>query len=245
MVSKGKEVYGQPKDDLTADESISLMLYPRQWEPREKLLYIILNNTLRAEDEEKLKLWQLYLKLFISSLEKLPTVSKTIYRGVKRNLSTEYPIGKKLSWWSFSSCASSIKVVQSEQFLGKTGARTLFNITFDSGKDIKQHSFFSTEDEVLLIAAQKCQLVSGLDSGNDLFIIQMKEVDSDQSLLEFSSSQPESSRLDRKLSFSPREDSTTTTTGSSEPSKTTSSREPMLLRLSRGFLPPKPHDKRA
>ncbi|CAF3040015.1 unnamed protein product [Rotaria socialis] len=216
MVSKGKEVYGQPKDDLTADESTSLMLYPRQWEPREKLLYIILNNTLRAEDEEKLKLWQLYLKLFISSLEKLPTVSKTIYRGVKRNLSTEYPIGKKLSWWSFSSCASSIK-----------------------------HSFFSTEDEVLLIAAQKCQLVSGLDSGNDLFIIQMKEVDSDQSLLEFSSSQPESSRLDRKLSFSPREDSTTTTTGSSEPSKTTSSREPMLLRLSRGFLPPRPHDKRA
>ncbi|CAF4693011.1 unnamed protein product, partial [Rotaria sp. Silwood2] len=46
-----------------------------------------------------------------------------------------------------------------------------------SGKEIRQHSFFPTEDEVLLIAARKFQVVSCLDSGNDLFIIQLKEVD--------------------------------------------------------------------
>ena len=183
MVTKVKEKCDRPKDDLTTDESASIMLYSLEWTPRENSFYVVLNNTLRSEDEEKLKPWALYLKLFVTSLEKLPTLSQTIYRGIKMDLSAQYPQGKTFVWWAFSSCTTSIQVLQSEQFLGKTGARTLFNINCESGKDIRQHSFFPTEDEILLIAARKFEVVSCLDSGNDLFIIQVKEIESDYPLL--------------------------------------------------------------
>ncbi|CAF4912133.1 unnamed protein product, partial [Rotaria sp. Silwood1] len=155
---KAKQKCDTPKDGLTPDESASIMLYSMEWEPRENSFYVILNNSLRAEDSEKIKPWELYIKLFVASLEKLPTISKTIYRGVKRDLRAQYPQGKIFAWPAFSSCTS-------------------------SGKDIQQHSFFPTEDEVLLIAARKFQVVSCLDSGNDLFIIQLKEVDPDTPLL--------------------------------------------------------------
>ncbi|CAF1234383.1 unnamed protein product [Didymodactylos carnosus] len=183
MVTVVKEKCAEPKEGLTTDESAAIMLYSMEWQPREKSFYIILNNTLRSEDQEKLKPWDLYIKLFVTSLEKLPSASQTIYRGVKSDLSAQYPQGKIFVWWAFSSCTRSVQVLQSEQFLGKTGARTLFAIECKAGKDIRQHSLFPTEDEVLLIAVRKLQVASCLDSGNGLFIIQLKEVDSDHPLL--------------------------------------------------------------
>ncbi|CAF1257949.1 unnamed protein product [Adineta steineri] len=166
MVSKAKEKCDKPKDGLTTNESASIMLYSLEWEPRENSFYIILNNTLRAEDKEK-----------------LPSVNQTIYRGVKMDLSAQYPQGQIFTWWGFLSCTNSVQVLQSEQFLGKTGDRALFNIDCESGKNIQQHSFFPTKDEILLVAAGKFKVVSCLDSGNGLFIIQMKEVESDYPLL--------------------------------------------------------------
>lgn len=183
MVAAVKQKCAQPKEGLTVDESAAIMLYSMEYQPRENSLYVILNNTLRTEDQEKLKPWDLYLKLFVTSLEKLPSVSRTIYRGVKMDLSAQYPLGKTFVWWAFSSCTRSVQVLQSEQFLGKTGARTLFNIDSTSGKDIGQHSLFPTEDEVLLIASRKLEVTSVLDSGNGLTIIQLKEVDSNNPLL--------------------------------------------------------------
>ncbi|CAF4842184.1 unnamed protein product [Rotaria sp. Silwood1] len=240
MVSKAKQKCDRPKDGLTIDESTSIMLYSLEWEPRENSFYIILNNTLRAEDEEKLKPWHLYLKLFVTALEKLPSISKTIYRGVKMNLSTQYPIGKTFVWWGFSSCTSSIEVLQSEQFLGKTGSRTLFNIDCDSGKDIQQHSFFPTEDEILLVAARKFKVVSCLDSGNDLHIIQLKEIESDYPLLGSSRKTHDSNRSDNILSSSCREDSTTTSVGSSASLRPTPPIAPMSPQFPAGPMFPKP-----
>ncbi|CAF3466568.1 unnamed protein product [Rotaria sp. Silwood1] len=240
MISKAKQKCDRPKDGLTIDESTSIMLYSLEWEPRENSFYIILNNTLRAEDEEKLKPWHLYLKLFVTALEKLPSISKTIYRGVKMNLSTQYPIGKTFVWWGFSSCTSSIEVLQSEQFLGKTGSRTLFNIDCDSGKDIQQHSFFPTEDEILLVAARKFKVVSCLDSGNDLHIIQLKEIESDYPLLGSSRKTHDSNRSDNILSSSCREDSTTTSVGSSASLRPTPPIAPMPPQFPAGPMFPKP-----
>ncbi|CAF1307504.1 unnamed protein product [Rotaria sp. Silwood1] len=240
MVSKAKQKCDRPKDGLTIDESTSIMLYSLEWEPRENSFYIILNNTLRAEDEEKLKPWHPYLKLFVTALEKLPSISKTTYRGVKMNLSTQYPIGKTFVWWGFSSCTSSIEVLQSEQFLGKTGSRTLFNIDCDSGKDIQQHSFFPTEDEILLVAARKFKVVSCLDSGNDLHIIQLKEIESDYPLLGSSRKTHDSNRSDNILSSSCREDSTTTSVGSSASLRPTPPIAPMPPQFPAGPMFPKP-----
>ena len=183
MVLRVKEKCNKPKDGLTPNESGAIMLYTLEWTSRDKSFYRILNKQLQSEDDDKIKPWSLYLKLFIMSLEKLPAQTQTIYRGIKRNMSDQYPQGKEFVWWAFSSCTTSIHVLQSEQFLGKTGDRTLFTIDCESGKDIRNHSFFSTEDEMLLIAARKFQVVSSLDSGNGLFIIQLQEIESDYPLL--------------------------------------------------------------
>ena len=85
-----------------------------------------------------------------------------------------FPKGKLFIWWAFSSCSSSIKVL--EQFLGETGHRTIFNIECDSAKDITQHSFYQNENEVLMYPARQFQVFSSFDSGNQLRIIQVKEI---------------------------------------------------------------------
>ncbi|CAF1377883.1 unnamed protein product [Adineta steineri] len=48
------------------------------------------------------------------------------------DLSAQYPQGQIFTWWGFSSCTNSVQVLRSEQFLGKTGDGTLFNIDCES-----------------------------------------------------------------------------------------------------------------
>ncbi|CAF4251026.1 unnamed protein product [Rotaria sp. Silwood2] len=92
-------------------------------------------------------------------------------------------MGKTVVWWGFSSCATSLNVLQSEQFLGKTGVRTMFHIECESGKDIRNHSFFPTEDEILLLAATQFNVIGCLDQG-DLHVIQLKETQPPHPLLQ-------------------------------------------------------------
>ena len=87
-------------------------------------------------------------------------------------------------WWGFSSCTRSLQVLEAEQFLGKTGDRTLFNINCYSGKNIRNHSYFEREDEVLLFPARQFKVVSFLNSGNGLHIIQIDEIEPEYPLLE-------------------------------------------------------------
>ncbi|CAF0830689.1 unnamed protein product [Adineta steineri] len=105
---------------LTNDEAASILLYTIEWEPKHKSFYIILNNTLRAADRQLLKPWFLYLRLIMTSLAKLPSDSNrlTVYRGVKLDLSAQYPKGSTVTWWGFSSCTTSVDVLSNEQFLG-------------------------------------------------------------------------------------------------------------------------------
>ena len=69
-------------------------------------------------------------------------------------------------------------------FFGKTGTRTLFQIECSTGKDVKKHSFIQKEDEILLLPARQFKVTSCLDSGNDLHIIQLKEIEPKYPLLE-------------------------------------------------------------
>ncbi|CAF1569914.1 unnamed protein product [Adineta steineri] len=164
-----------PSDDLTQDESASIMLYSMEWEPHDKCLYFALNAALRTEDRRKLKPWFLYLKLILTALEKLPSTRCHVFRGVNLDLSNQYAKGKKFVWWGFSSCTTSIEVLENEQFLDKTGERTLFTIECDSGKDISRHSYFQSEEEVLLLAARQFIVVGCLRPAPGLHMIQLKE----------------------------------------------------------------------
>jgi hypothetical protein len=165
------------KDGLTRNESASIRLYSMQWQPKERSFNLLLNRTLRDDNREKLKPWFLYLKLFMKSLSKLPSIHCYVYRGVPNDLSQEYPQGKTFLWWGFSLCTQSIDIVEKEQNFNQIDQRTRFKIECKSAKDIRNHSFYQINNEILLLSAQCYKVVSTLDSGDGLHIIQLKEID--------------------------------------------------------------------
>ncbi|CAF2814699.1 unnamed protein product [Rotaria sp. Silwood2] len=179
-----KENCQAPEDRLTPDESASIMLYTYESMPHEDSLYVKLNETLRSEQRKNLIPWFLYLRLILTALARLPSKCRFVFRGVRENLWPDYPKGKSFIWWGFSSCTSSVEVLENELFFGKTGNRTLFQIECTTAKDIKNHSFVTGEDEVLLLPARKFQVKSCLDSGNGLHIVQLEEVQPEYELLE-------------------------------------------------------------
>jgi hypothetical protein len=173
-----------PADKLTKDQSASIILYSMQWEPNNKCLYFALNATLRDENRNKLKPWFSYLKLLLTALARLPSNNRPVYRGITRDLRKDYQKGQTIIWWSFSSCTLTMDVLDNEQFLGSEGARTLFTIESSSGKDIRKHSAFQQEDEVLLPAARQFQVIACLHQGNGLNLIQLKEIEPPVCLIE-------------------------------------------------------------
>lgn len=183
MVWTVKDNYDAPKNELTSDELASIKLYSMDWEPSQKSFYAILNKTLRAENRQQLKHWFLYLRLFLTALAKIPSSRRVVFRGVKKDLRAEYPEGSRLIWWGFSSCTASMKVLENDQFLGKKGVRTLFTIDCNTGKDIRKYSCYQAEDEILLFPGRQFQVVSCLDSGNDLYMIHLQEVEAPFPLL--------------------------------------------------------------
>jgi hypothetical protein len=126
----------------------------------------------------------LYLKLILIALARLPSTRLTVYRGIKRDIQKNYPIGATVIWWGFTSCTSKIHVLENEQFLGSSGARTLYNMDCNNGKNIQRHLQFTNEDEILLLPARQFQIVSRLDQNNNLHIIQMKEIEPPFPLIE-------------------------------------------------------------
>jgi hypothetical protein len=173
-----KQYHFEGEHGLNDDESASILLYTMEWEPGDKSFYIILNNTLQAANRNLLKPWFLYLRLVMPSLAKLPSDTDRLifYRGVKLDLSAQYPRGSTVTWWGFSSCTTSLEVLSDERFLGRTGTRTLFNIKCHSAKSIKQYSFYPEEEEYLFPPARQFQVIGCLNQGNGLHIIQLEEI---------------------------------------------------------------------
>lgn len=104
------------------------------------------------------------------------TEERTIWRGVQQDLSSQYPVDKEQVWWAFSSCTRSVKLLESPSYLGKTGARTLFSIETSSGRQIRAHSYFENEDEILLPPGTYLKVIDQLNSDDGLRIIHLREV---------------------------------------------------------------------
>ena len=141
-------------------------------------LYHLLNQSLRAENRGELIPWFSYLKLLLTAFYKLPSQGGIVWRGVRDvDLSSKYKKGTKFAWWGVSSCTTDIEVLESEQFLGKHGLRTLFSIDCINGKSIVKHSYFkNTEKEIILMPGSYFEVVGQLNSGSQLHIIQLKEI---------------------------------------------------------------------
>jgi hypothetical protein len=183
-----------PANNLSTDESASIALYTMEWEPYTDSLYYILNSTLRSEDRQNLKPWFLYLKLILTALSRLPSISVTVYRGVRNDIESNYPkyqAGKEVIWWGFSSCSKDKNISEKDQFIGENGRRTLFIINCLNGKDISKHSYFKREKEVLLKTATTVKVINNEYQGHGLHVIRLKEIEPSISLVEEPSSSEE------------------------------------------------------
>ncbi|CAF0841614.1 unnamed protein product [Rotaria sordida] len=138
---------------------------------------MMLNRTLRLADRTKLQPWFKYLKLFLTAFYKLPRSEHSlVWRGVREDLSGLYPKGKEFAWWAFSSCTAAISVLESPNYLGKSGTRTMFSIQTNSGKHIRAHSYFENEDEILLPPGIYLKVIDSLNPAEGLHIIQLREI---------------------------------------------------------------------
>ncbi len=178
MVWTAKLNCSSPNDDLTSDESASIMLYTIEWTPKESSFCYFLDEALRSNDQQQLKPWFLYLKLIFHALTKLKSRTDTVYRGVKADVSAQYKKGDTFVSSEFTICAANVKTLENERGFDNKGTRTMFTIECQSGKDISRHSFDQTEDKILLMPGRRFHVVGCLNPGSELHIIQMKEMTS-------------------------------------------------------------------
>ena len=175
----------QPADGLTIDESAAIRLYTIEWTGKQRSLYSMLNHTLKKDTRDNLRPYFKYLKLFLTALAKLPCVPQcTVWRGVTKDLSAQFPLGSPVIWWGFSSCTTSLPVLENNMYLGTRGERTLFSAEVINGRTIRAHSHFVTEDEILLLPGTQMIVQSQFSPADDLHIVHLKQVVPEEVLLE-------------------------------------------------------------
>ncbi|CAF1182846.1 unnamed protein product [Didymodactylos carnosus] len=161
----------QPKDGLSIDESGAIHLYTTE------CLHRQLNAVLRSAKRQHLIPYFSYLKLLLTALWKLTDFKGVVWRGVKGDLKVEYSPKTQFFWWGLSSCTKHINILQSEEFLGETGARTLFSIECYNGKLIQNHSCFPDECEVLLLPCSYFEVIGNIEQNNNLRIIPLRQIE--------------------------------------------------------------------
>jgi hypothetical protein len=171
MVWTAKRNSRNPTDSLTSDESASIHLYTLEWPEVHQSVYSLLNQKLRSEDRKDLKSWHSYLKLFLTALHKLPSLKKTVWRGIRGDVSGFYQ--EDFIWWGVSSCTETMKVM--ERFVGRSGVRTIFMIDCINGKAIKSHSFYKDENEIILMPGTYLRVIDKWSPADDLYMIRLQE----------------------------------------------------------------------
>jgi hypothetical protein len=188
-IAIAKENAKDPADGLTLNESAAIRLYTMEWKGDDGSspgsLYIYLNRSLRAVDRTVLKPWFPYLKLFLTALAKLKMKpNQIVWRGIPGDLSSQYTKGSEVTWWGFSSCTTSLNVLQSPLYLGNVGAKTLFSIETFNGRKVDNHSQFHKEDEILLLPGSCFEVKSTLNPTPGLHIIHLTQKRPPYDLLE-------------------------------------------------------------
>ncbi|CAF1237251.1 unnamed protein product [Rotaria sordida] len=180
-ISIAKQNSKKPSDNLTIDESASIYLYTLEWSDA---LYRKLNFNLRQSKRDKLIPWFSYLKLFLTALFKLPNIeSDIIWRGNEIKFDG-YKTGTYHIWWAFSSCTLNLKLLESQMYLGKQKNRTIFSIQVLNGKNIRNHSYFKNDNEILLMPGTYFKVINEGSSSSNLHIIQLKQIQPPHVLLE-------------------------------------------------------------
>lgn len=162
---------------LTHDQSAAVFIY--SMESGDKSLYRLLNQALRSENREELKVWFHYLNLLDTALDQLPSQKVTVWRGVPLNVGRDFKKGQTLTWWSFSSCTSSVDVIQG--FLKNNEHSTLFLIEATNGKNISEYTQYANENEILLPMGFSFRVKSDpLVQPNGSYVVHLMEIDPDE-----------------------------------------------------------------
>lgn len=167
-VTTALEKYNQNSILLTRDESAAIYLYTMQ-----TTLFLSLNEALRSENRETLKPWLAFLKLFMTALEKIPSIRTTVWRGINCDDTLTYVDDDVHIWWSVNSCSLDASVIK--PFLNDNG--TVFVIEAIHAKDISVLSAVSDEKEVILMPGTRVRRKYGtLDLGT-INVLQLEEID--------------------------------------------------------------------
>jgi hypothetical protein len=158
---------------LTRDESAAVYLYTMEW--GDNSFYQVINRALRAEDRSSLKPWFAYLKLFDTAAQKLPTVRKNLWRGVATNIANNFKKGDEFTWWTISSCSTSVDIIK--DFLGPNS--TLFLIEAVNGKDVTGYTNYQSEHEAILCPGTRLRVVSDPLDQHPIHLIHLQEVTDD------------------------------------------------------------------
>ena len=163
--------------NLSKDESASIYIYTMEW--GETTLYRVLNQALRSEKREDLKIWFPYLKLFDTALNRLPTVKEVVWRGVPLDIGKNFTKNQIFTWWTVSSCSSSVNVI--ETFLQNKSNSTLFSIESANGKKVSGYTEYEAEEEVILRIGTEFRVQSNsLRSADGLHTVHLIEINGDE-----------------------------------------------------------------
>lgn len=132
-----------------------------------------------------------YTKLMVAALGKLPLVQAKLWRGIpdksckecmgKNQAGDDVKVDDVVTWTSFTSCSTSPKELQSENFLGDVSggqavARTVFQIFAVSGVSINAYSAFPTEGEVIILPGSKFRVEKFTDGKKGVVEVRMRQI---------------------------------------------------------------------
>lgn len=168
-------------EGLTENRVASLHLFTQ-----ETAFYPTLNVACRGENQSDIQPFMPWIKLALSGLYALPLEKpRTVYRGVKLDLSAQYPKGFRFVNWQFASTSLSIETLRSPMFLGNSGKRTLFAFEARSLVDVCALSAHAAEKELLLLPGTQLVVDSVLDMGHGLTMVQVREDYASKPLLDY------------------------------------------------------------
>ena len=141
-----------------------------------------MNDKAYDPDRSLIAPYGLFMVALVRVMHKMKRYTgETVYRGVKRDLCSDYQLNCEFTWYGFCSTAKSIDVLNNPLFCGETGLRTMFAIklTQHQARDITRYSLVAAEDEVLLPPGCRFKVTAVLPQG-ELTIIQIEELPSDE-----------------------------------------------------------------
>eukprot|EP01124_Arcella_intermedia_P027430 TRINITY_DN5368_c0_g1_i6.p1 TRINITY_DN5368_c0_g1~~TRINITY_DN5368_c0_g1_i6.p1 ORF type:complete len:326 (+),score=113.74 TRINITY_DN5368_c0_g1_i6:48-980(+) len=157
---------------LTEDEVKAICIYTHDcFGRKEDNFYHKLNDFLRQRKINDMNSLEGYLFFIFKGLDKLPSVSTTIFRGIPKELKSkikqEYKQGRPIHWSGFSSGTENIETAKT--FAGENGI--IFEIKVKNGKSISNYSIIPQEQEILMSPNMQFIVQSSYEKDGFTFVL--------------------------------------------------------------------------